>query len=83
MESMFSTLLELASRSGSPVSINGNVEPGAHIRALACSCLLSLSVASGSTAHLLRTTAAVLMSPRSYAGEVVVMPGILLSLIHI
>ena len=48
---------------------------GAHIRALACSCLLSLSVASGSTAHLLRTTAAMLMSPRSYAGELVVMPG--------
>ena len=48
---------------------------GGHIRALACSCLLSLSVASGSTAHLLRTTAAMLMSPRSYAGELVVMPG--------
>ena len=80
MESMFSSLLELASRPGSPTSINGNVEQGGHIRALACSCLLSLSVASGSTAHLLRTTAALLMSPRSYAGELVCMPGILASL---
>ena len=48
---------------------------GGHIRALACSCLLLLSVARGSTAHLLRTTAAMLMSSRSYAGELVVMPG--------
>ena len=93
MEAMFTSLLDLASRPGNPISINGNVEEGmllilsigftvitgfvtgGHIRALACSCLLSLSVASGSTAHLLRTTAAMLMSPRSYAGELVVMPG--------
>ena len=92
MEAMFTSLLDLASRPGNPISINGNVEEGTliqykcsdvitgfviggHIRALACSCLLSLSVASGSTAHLLRTTAAMLMSPRSYAGELVVMPG--------
>ena len=37
-------------------------------------------MASGSTAHLLRTTAALLMSPRSHAGEIVSMPGILASL---
>ena len=80
MESMFSSLLELASRPGNPISINGNVDQGGHIRALATSCLLSLSVASGGTAHLLRTTAAMLMSPRSHAGELVVMPGILASL---
>ena len=80
MESMFTSLLDLASRPGSPISINGNVEQGGHIRAVACSCLLSLSVASGSTAHLLRATAALLMSPRSYATELVVMPGILAAL---
>ena len=95
MEAMFTSLLDLASRPGNPISINGNVEEGAeahlsnkrfsifisggHIRALACSCLLSLAVASGSTAHLLRTTAAMLMSPRSDAGELVVMPGINIS----
>ena len=37
-------------------------------------------MASGSTAHLLRTTAALLMSPRSHAGELVTMPGILAAL---
>ena len=33
METMFTSLLELASRPGAPISINGNVEQGGHIRA--------------------------------------------------
>ena len=37
-------------------------------------------MATGSTAQLLRTTAAMLMSPRSHAGELITMPGILASL---
>ena len=58
MESMFSSLLELASRSGAPIAINGNIESGAHIRALSYSCLLALAVAGESTGHLMRSTAA-------------------------
>ena len=52
MESMFSSLLELASRSGAPIAINGNIESGAHIRALSYSCLLALAVAGESTGIL-------------------------------
>ena len=70
LETMFTTLLDLASRPGAPVAINGNAEPGQHIRALACSCLLALAVAGGSTGHLLRSTAALLMSPRYTACEI-------------
>ena len=76
MESMFSSLLELASRSGAPIAINGNIESGAHIRALSYSCLLALAVAGESTGHLMRSTAALLMSPISYAGELIFMPGV-------
>ena len=60
MESMFSSLLELANRSGAPIAINGNIESGAHIRALSYSCLLALAVAGESTGHLMRSTAALL-----------------------
>ena len=80
LETMFTTLLELASRPGAPLAINGNAEPGQHIRALACSCLLALAVAGGSTGHLLRSTAALLMSPRYTACELVLLPSILASL---
>ena len=80
LETMFSTLLELASRPGAPLAINGNAEPGQHIRALACSCLLALAVAGGSTGHLLRSTAALLMSPRYTACELILLPSILASL---
>ena len=80
LDSMFTTLLELASKPGAPLIVNGNLEPGRHIRALACSCLLALAVATGSTGHLLRSTAALLMSPRSHAAELVLLPGILASL---
>ena len=52
MESMFSSLLELASRSGAPIAINGNIESGAHIKALSYSCLLALAVAGESTGIL-------------------------------
>ncbi len=51
-------------RTGEPIAVNGNLEDGAHIRALACSCLLALSVAGGSSQHLLQATSAILMSPR-------------------
>jgi E3 ubiquitin-protein ligase MYCBP2 len=80
LETMFTTLLELASRPGAPIAVNGNAEPGQHIRALACSCLLALAVAGGSTGHLLRSTAALLMSPRYTACELVSLPSILASL---
>ena len=80
LETMFTTLLELSSRPGAPVAINGNAEPGQHIRALACSCLLALAVAGGSTGHLLRSTAALLMSPRYTACELILLPAILASL---
>ena len=70
MESMFSSLLELASRSGAPIAINGNIESGAHIRALSYSCLLALAVAGESTGHLMRSTAALsqdLMQENSFS----------------
>ena len=41
---------------------------------------LSLSMDSGSIAHLLPNIVAMLMSPRSHVGELVMMPGILASL---
>ena len=53
-------------RSSDATALNGNLETGEHIRALACSCLLALSVAGGSSPHLLRAMAAILMSPRFF-----------------
>ncbi len=76
MESMFRTLLELASLSDPPSP--GPADNGDHIRALACTCLLSFAVALGDTGKLLRATSAMLMSPRG--SERIVMPAILVSL---
>ena len=38
MEAMFTSLLDLASRPGNPISINGNVEEGMKKEHLHCSC---------------------------------------------
>ena len=43
MENIFSSLLELASRPGSPISINGNTEPGGHIRSVGNASVLVLT----------------------------------------
>ena len=43
MENIFSSLLDLASRPGSPISINGNTEPGGHIRSVRTGSLLILT----------------------------------------
>ena len=75
-EAMFKTLMELAAlpdQAGSPSSDKGD-----HIRALSCSCLLSLAVALGDTGKLLRATSSMLMSPKG--SERVIMPAILTSL---
>ena len=77
MESMFDTLLDLAS---TPLHEDeGNsTDRGNHIRALACSCLLSLAVALGDTGKLLRASSSMLMSPNGT--ERVIMPAILVGL---
>eukprot|EP00094_Tigriopus_californicus_P010528 TCALIF_10156-PA protein Name:"Similar to MYCBP2 E3 ubiquitin-protein ligase MYCBP2 (Homo sapiens)" AED:0.02 eAED:0.04 QI:14/0.77/0.5/1/0.88/0.8/10/0/4914 len=75
MESMFSTLMELA---GSPSETDEPHPVGSDVRALACACLLSFVVALGDTGKLLQATAATLMSPKGF--EKIVMPGILVSL---
>lgn len=75
MESMFSTLMELA---GSPSETDPLHPVGSDIRALACACLLSFAVALGDTGKLLQATATTLMSPKGF--EKIVMPGILVSL---
>ena len=77
MDSMFETLLDLASTS--PDSTNGPLtDDGSHIRALACACLLSFTVALADTGKLLRAASAMLMSPKG--AERILMPQILVSL---
>lgn len=77
MDSMFETLLDLAS--SSPDSTKGSLtDDGSHIRALACACLLSFTVALADTGKLLRAASAMLMSPKG--AERILMPQILVSL---
>ena len=83
MDSMFETLLDLASSPDSTLpsskSSSGTVDDdGAHIRALACACLLSFTVALADTGKLLRAATAMLMSPKG--AERILMPQILVSL---
>lgn len=85
MDSMFETLLDLASSPDSTLmsssnskSPSGTVDDGAHIRALACACLLSFTVALADTGKLLRAATAMLMSPKG--AERILMPQILVSL---
>ena len=83
MDAMFETLLDLASSPDSSLSASksftGTVDDGNHIRALACACLLSFSVALADTGKLLRAATAMLMSPKNW-GERILMPQILVSL---
>ena len=82
MDSMFETLLELASSPDSTLSsskdFTSTLDDGAHIRALACACLLSFTVALADTGKLLRAATAMLMSPKG--AERILMPQILVSL---
>ena len=82
MDAMFETLLDLASSPDSSLSASksftGTVDDGNHIRALACACLLSFTVALADTGKLLRAATAMLMSPNG--AERILMPQILVSL---
>ena len=82
MDAMFETLLDLASAPDSTLySSRGSsdtVDDGTHIRALACACLLSFTVALADTGKLLRSATAMLMSPKG--AERILMPQILVSL---
>jgi E3 ubiquitin-protein ligase MYCBP2 len=87
MDSMFDTLLDLASSpdlAAAPTiakktsSSAADADDGFHIRALACACLLSFTVALADTGKLLRAASAMLMSPKG--SERIAMPQILVNL---
>ena len=74
-EPMFEILLDLASGGDMAGTSQDN---GENIRALACACLVSFSVALGDTGKLLQGTSTMLMSPKGL--EKIRMPAILVNL---
>ncbi|XP_054276655.1 E3 ubiquitin-protein ligase MYCBP2-like [Macrosteles quadrilineatus] len=72
IEPLFKLLLELATGVGSEAA--GSRNDGASLTAVACACLLSLVVVRGDTGKLLTATSALLMAPRTLAGQNITLP---------
>ncbi|XP_048243746.1 E3 ubiquitin-protein ligase MYCBP2-like isoform X7 [Haliotis rufescens] len=75
VENLYNLLMEIATNVGSDIVFDGQ-----SLTALACSALISLTIALGDTGKLLKAVKALLMSPSSLASQDILVPGILTSL---